>query len=214
MSYINIDSSANQELAKNLLTTNFAGTALEGHPETDTEWMSGILIAKNLESFKARDLPAPDGAESNGSSDVKVYTIEGCTVFVESGENDGLHIYPAGTTVVDFLRDWDTGNMEWPEFIAGWGFDGTPDKADADATDVRIWCEPNYFAGTCNAPVGHYVDLAEVSASGPYGTLAESCEHARFATVADAQAWIDEQESGVYCTSHGEVGRPAYTICE
>ena len=33
-----------------------------------------------------------------------------------------------------------------------------------------------------------------------------------FDTYADAKKWIDKQESERYYLSHGEVGRPSYTI--
>lgn len=33
-----------------------------------------------------------------------------------------------------------------------------------------------------------------------------------FETIEDAQAWIDEEESGIYCTMRGEAGAPEYWI--
>jgi len=211
MSYINISSAADQDLSRRLLATNFAGTVLEGVPETDTDYQTGVVVTgKDSFSVDHRTLEKSDDAESNGSSQVQRYNLEGCTVFIESGENDGLHIYPPNTSIVDFVSEWDTGYIDLPEFLAEWGFDATPDEAPEGATDVRIWCEPNYYAGTLGAPVGHYVDQTEIDSS---NGLYNSGEHARFATIEDAQAWIDAEEDGIYCTAHGEAGRPAYTIC-
>lgn len=203
MSYINIHSGADQELAQRLLATNFAGTELEGTPETEHDRQTGIVVTGDSFSVDHHTLATGDDAKSNGYSQVQRYALEGCTVFVESGENDGLHIYPVNTSIHTMLLDWDFGDLETCEFMAEWGFDATPDEASETATDVRIWCEPNYYAGTFGAPVGHFV------------TDGEKWDDARvFATYAEAQEWIDAEEDGAYHTSHGEAGRPAYTICE
>ena len=202
MSYITIDSGADQELAQRLLATNFAGTVLEGTPETDFDFAAGVVVRADQKSFEAVDLPQADDTESNGSSTVRAYTLDAVTVFIESGENDGLHIYPKSSSIHDFLLGCDFGDLEACEFFAEWGFDGTPDEADESATDVRIWCEPNYYAGTLGAPGGHFVTEDD-------GFTART-----FAAHSDAQEWIAEQEDGIYYTSHGEAGRPAYTICD
>lgn len=203
-SYINIDPSADLALADRLLSTSFAGTALAGTPETDTDFASGILVSADKASFDtADDLPEPDESATDGACRVKAYRLADCAVFVTSGDVDGLDIYPADTSIKSLLRDWDTGDLSMAEHLASWGFDGTPDAANESATDVRIWCEPNYYVGTLGAPIGHYVYEEDTYDRDPLV----------FATVADAQAWIDRAESGTYYLSHGEAGRPAYTIC-
>lgn len=207
MSYINIDSGANQELAQRLLATNFAGTVLEGTPETEDEYASGIVVADvEAQKFTATDLPTADDTATDGATTVQRYDLDGVTVFVETGDyQDGLHIYPSGTTTQMLISDFEIGDLSMAEHLASWGFDGTPDEVtDESATDVRIWCEPNYYAGTLGAPIGHYVCNKDTYDRDPLV----------FATYADAQKWIDAEETGIYCTAHGEAGRPTYTICE
>ena len=203
MSHIIVDSCTNEELAAKLLSTNFAGTVLQGTPETDEDYATGLVIINAAqEKFNAADdLPEADETATDGATTVKKYTLEGATVFIEIGEHqDGLHIYPAGISIKTLLRDFETGDLDMAEHLASWGFDGTPDEADETATDVRIWCEPNYYS----ARIGHYVSDKDIY----------DRDALIFPTVAEAQAWIDSQEEGIYCTSHGEAGRPAYTICE
>lgn len=203
MSYIIIDSSADQELAKRLLASNFAGTVLEGAPETEVDYASGLIVSADQEHFdfdpnsitKNRD----EGA-TNGASTVLRYDLEGCVVFVESGVNDCLAIYPAGATIYDFLCDWDYENSQ-AELLAEFGYDATPDEAEETATDVRVWVAYNYYEGTLGAPVDQYASD-------------ERGETMVFATFAEAQAWIAAEEDGIYCTNHGEAGRPTYTICD
>jgi len=211
MRYINISRNVDQELAQRLLATNFLGTVLAGSPEDEDNYSYGIVISEDKKSFASKEIPAADDTETNGISTVQSYKLDGCTIFIESGENDGLHIYPPNTSIARFVGEWDTGDIDLPEFLAEWGFDATPDKAQEGVTDVRIWCEPNYYAGTSGAPVGHYVDATEIDSS---NGRHNSGEHAKFATIEDAQAWIDAQEEGIYCTAHGEAGWPSYTICE
>ena len=205
MSYINVDRRADHELAKRLLATNFFGTQLAGTPETEEDYQTGVVVTSN-DTFEVdhRTLKKSQDAESNGSSQVQRYNLDGCTVFIESGENDGLHIYPANTSIREFILEWDMGDLETSEFLSSWGFDGSPEEADETATDVRIWCEPDYYAGTLGAPIGHFA--CDINTYDRDALI--------FPTVAEAQAWIDAQEEGIYCTSHGEAGRPAYTICE
>lgn len=66
-----------------------------------------------------------------------------------------------------------------------------------------IWVTPNYYENQLNAPVAHFA-------------LAENEEKLIFSKFQDAQAWIDEKESGRYYLSNGEAGRPDYRIvkCE
>jgi hypothetical protein len=192
-----------KERGEALIATSFQNTKLEGTPETDDEYGTGIWCQGNACQFNFIDFPEPDEQQSNGTNTVSAYHIDGATVFIESCGNDAVHIYPANTSILTMLGDWDTGDLDFSEFLAQWGYDATPNEAPEGAKDVRIWIAHNYYQGTLGAPVDGYV-VAEGSYS----------DSAVFATKDDAQAWIDEKEDGIYCTSHGEAGRPAYTICE
>jgi len=202
MSIINVDCDANQTLAAELLGTSFARTVLEGSPAEDDNFASGVVVSVDGQTFKASNLPEPDETATDGHYTVCRYDLNGCTVFLTSGAVDAIDIYASGTRIQDLLCDWDTDGVEQAEHLSSWGFDGTPDEAEDDATDVRVWCEPNYYyAGHAGAPIGKYVcDMA-------------SGQHLVFDTVAGARQWIDTKESGIYTTSSGEAGRPAYTVC-
>lgn len=207
-SYVHVDAAVPNQLAATLLSTSFAGTPLVGTPETDDESASGILVATDGKTFACDgdSLPEADERATDGSTRIARFDgVDGVTVFLETGEmQNGLHIYPAGTCIKTLLREFDTCDLDMAQHLASWGFDGTPEAASEDATDVRIWCQPSYYVGTLGAPIGHYVYAQD---SGDRDPLV-------FATCADAQAWIDEAESGAYYLSSGEAGRPAYTICD
>lgn len=199
--YITVDKNADQELAAKLLATSFAGTVLAGEPETNEEYASGFLVSEKSFSYDSNNLPEPGEAATDGASKVLAFDLDGCTVFLEKNEwADGLHIYPAGTSIKTLLKDFETGDLTMAEHLAIWGYNGTPEAAEEDATDVKIWCEPCFFAGTLGAPVGHYV-------------YDESHDALVFSTVSDAQQWIDNEEGGVYVLRHSEAERPTYTIC-
>ena len=199
--YITVDKNANQELAAKLLATNFAGTVLAGTPETVSDYAAGVMVDGGTFTYDSNGLPEPDNKATDGASKILAWDLESCTVFLEKNEwADGLHIYPAGTSIKTLLKDFETGDLTMAEHLASWGYDGTPEAASDDETDVSVWCEPCFYAGTLGAPVGHYV-------------CNDEHEAIIFATVADAQEWIDKEESGVYVLRNGEAGRPTYTVC-
>ena len=204
--HITINSAANQEAVNALLASSFEGTVLEGKPGgTEEEYAEGVLVSSDRETctFSRSDLPQADDSATDGSARVYRYDVPAATVFVEINEMyDALHIYPAGTSIKTLLREFETGDFDMAEHLASWGYDGTPEEADADAIDVRVWCEPCYYAGSLGSPIGHYV------------VDERRGDVLVFETVADAQEWIDAMETGVYVLSSGEAGRPAYTICE
>jgi len=147
-------------------------------------------------------MPQFDALATDGESNVYQYTIDGAEVFLLfTPYEKGLFLADPGTSIKKLVSDFETGDLDLPRHLASWGFDGTPDTAPDDATNVRVWIEPCYYAGTIGAPIGHY------ARDDSYNDLV-------FATVADAQEWIDTAESGVYVLSNGEVSRPDYTICE
>lgn len=110
----------------------------------------------------------------------------------------------ADTTLADMIERWDAPDgSDMHELRASWGLDPIIDPAAEEDTDVRIWIENNYYSGTINAPAdGWLVDDDQSWSRDPL----------IFATYSAAQHWIDEAESGIYYLSHGEAGRPAYTI--
>ena len=203
--YITIDASTDQAAAQALLATSFAGTDLAGTPETDDDIAQGITVTPDCKHFvfSFYGLPQHDDSATDGSTTVYRFDcVPGLTVFLERGEmQDGLHLHPADTSIKTLLREFETGDLDMPEHLASWGYDGTPDEAGADATDVRVWCEPCYFAGALSAPIGHYV-------------YDERHDKLVFDTVAAAQEWIDSAERGVYVLKSSEAGRPSYTVCK
>lgn len=199
--YITVDKNADQELAAKLLATNFANTVLTGTPETAEDYAAGVMVDNETFTYDSNGLPEPNDKATDGASSVLAFDVDGCTVFLEKNEwADGLHIYPAGTSIKTLLKDFETGDLTMAEHLASWGYDGTPDAANEDATDVRVWCEPCFYAGTLGAPIGHYV-------------YDDEHEAIVFATVADAQEWIDKEESEIYVLRNGEASRPTYTVC-
>ena len=182
-------------IAKTHFANNFAHTTLAWDEDDDT----GIRITGDND-FDADDLPDDGGRYTNGDSEVKFYDLDDCRVFVESGPNDGLHIYPPKFSVEKFIEEWDWQGLGKEEWLASWGFDVTPDDVDEDATDVRIWVRRFFYETTLGAPIdGYLVD--------------ENHDAMIFDTVANAQVWIDEADSETYYLSHGEYARPEYTIC-
>lgn len=195
--YIVIDEHADQNLAHKLLDTNFADTKLAGNQIVDDDQI-GIVVT-GLNRFSAKDLPAADDLCSNGSSAVHKYDIQGATVIIESGENDGLFILAPNTSIRQFLLwYWQCDDCERCEMMASFGFDYEFTEAEPGDTDVRVWCVPNYYAGTWDAPKAGYV-------------RDDDGEQLVFGNYTDAQAWIDQGE-GTYYLAHGEAGRPTYYL--
>ena len=200
--YIDTDKITDKALAAQLLQTNFAGTALAGTVETDEDYATGIVVVSSSFIADPDFLPEADDRATDGEAVVKRYTIDGAEVFLLTTPHEkGLFIADEGTTTKQIVAGFHH-DVSLAEHLASWGFDGTPDEAQDTATNVRVWVEPCYYSGTIGAPIGHYA-----REDGQYDARV-------FATVAEAQAYIDEQESGVYVLGNGEAGRPTYTICE
>jgi hypothetical protein len=193
-SYLIIGDNADDARVAELLSTDFAGTVL--HSDPDSEWAEGIIVIGN--HFEADNLPEADERCSNGSSTVRLYRVDGATVFVESGDNDALGIWPAGASLRAFFHDWDFGDTEWTDGIAAFGFDIELEEADDSDTDVRVWVSPIYYPGTIGAVTAYYA-------------CDEDGDDLVFETHAAAQYWIDQDSAG-YVLSHGEADRPTYTI--
>ena len=198
--HIYIDSNIDQSIANKLMDTNFAGTPLVGTPETDEDYATGIVVTQR-ETYTADDLPTPDDKANDGNSWIAQYNLADATIFVETGENHTLGIFPVGATILDYLSEWEFDNVERAVGLARFGFELEYEEADEDDTEVRIWCVPNYCPGTLCAPHANFV-------------MEDTCDHTPkvFATYSDAQDWIDDADSSSYLTSHGEMGRPKYII--
>ena len=201
--YINSDRLTDKALAAKLLSTSFAGTVLAGTPETDDEYSTGVWVAGETFTARAADLPAHDEMATDGDATVYQYSIDGAEIFLlQSSSERGLFLADPGTRIKQLVADFEHGDLDHPQHLASWGFDGTPDAAPQDATNVRVWVEPCYYAGTIGAPIGHY------ARDDNYNDLV-------FDAVADAQEWIDERESGVYHhLAHGEASPPTYTVVQ
>ena len=200
---INYDESI-RAVAKRLISNNFSGTSLAGTRETDEFFSTGIVCDGEKASFSFSQLPDPDDTCDSGNLGAQMYTLDDCVVFIDTCDGDALYIAPPGTDMLDYLLLWDMGDMDASEFLAQFGYDDYVDEADDTDTDVRIWVQPNYYQGQCNAPIAHY--LVNDNERGDHD------DHRIFATYSDAQAWIDDTHTEVYCTSNGEAGRPAYMI--
>ena len=200
--YINTDRITDQALAAQLLSTSFAGTVLAGTPETEDEYGAGIWITGETFVAQRDEMPEADDRATDGEGEVTQYTIDNAEVFLlVTPYEKGLFLADQGTRIKHIVADFEHGDLDHAQHLASWGFDGTPDAAADDATNVRVWVEPCYYAGTIGAPIGHY------ARDDQYNDLV-------FETVADAQSYIDDQESGVYVLSNGEASRPDYTICD
>lgn len=105
----------------------------------------------------------------------------------------------------DYLRGWDWD--AWGDYNSMLGAFGLePELKEAEEGyegPCRIWVEYNYSSSTYGAPRDGWI-------------MTESnCPEIRsFASRDEAQEWISEQEEGTYYLSHGEMGRPAFTICQ
>lgn len=74
----------------------------------------------------------------------------------------------------------------------------------------QIICTPQYYTGTCNAPQEHFLKWCDFDDD--HG--APNMDIAEWETEEEAQQVIDDLTDGTYYLSHGEAGRPGYTIVE
>lgn len=190
-----------------LLAGHFSGTSLTYSPETDTHYAGGIeVIDKDICIVHNVD---PDNAAEMANDDyghtIWLYREDGATIiYVQSPEGDKVGIYPPNATIDDELNDWDFdfyGSYE--DMYAAFDLEPPLSEADDDYVGpVKIWVTPNYYAGTCGAPKPSWVNDGN------------SPDPLIFDSYPDAKAWINDAESGTYYLSHGEAGRPTYTIVE
>lgn len=134
---------------------------------------------------------------------------------------DGLHLYWHVDNTIDvydndpgareYFAGWDLSqyNEDFAVLLSSFGFDPANALNEADENHegpVKVWASYNYYEGAGN-PIDGY--LREQN-----GEIGMHGEEHKFASYAEAQAWIDEQESEVYHLGHNEHSRPDYTICE
>lgn len=152
----------------------------------------------------------PNGVESvyeyglDGGLALYIHTDQGCPVSAD--------IRPAGD-IAAYLADCERGDLDAAEWLASWGHNGLSalTEADADRTEpCRVWCEPQYYAGTCGAPAPGYV-------------RDEAGEIREWPTAADAQDYVDEYYNapsgydGIRACnvlSHGQAAADELTIVE
>ena len=119
--------------------------------------------------------------------------------------------------------------------LIAFGNNAETDYALADgADDLAKWLENSYLSGLdaiinkANVRGIDDIEAASEDAEGPfyivethhyYGPIEQSGfvvgddgEPRRFETYENAQAWIEQEEEGVYYTGHNESGRPSYVI--
>ncbi|WP_439438033.1 hypothetical protein [Salinivibrio costicola] len=186
-----IDDNANKAVTETLLKNQFANTSLVAELD-DGYLLSGICVSDDKKTFKAVDLPDPEQEVTNHISTVKMYEVNGATIFVESGENDALGIWPAGASMYDYFTAWDFGDTDPATGLAEFGLDPNLDDAKAGDTNVRIWQTLSYCADMINAPHDDFVRDAE-------GDIMV------FTTYAEAERWIADDKKGAYYLQHGEM---------
>ncbi|MBK9496552.1 MAG: hypothetical protein IPO08_19010 [Xanthomonadales bacterium] len=158
-------------------------------------------LHEEIETIK---MPCVGRAGSNGPEYYRWVASNGLAVWIYNDNGLSLSVEEPHITLEDVLSRWDHA-IDLETTLAEWGLPPSLDEADEDDTDVRIWCAYNYYAGTLGAPNDGWAFPEDE---------AYFISPLTFDTYADAQAWIDERESGTYLLAHGEAGRPAYTICK
>jgi hypothetical protein len=103
---------------------------------------------------------------------------------------------------LDHLSMWDLSSYNDSFLVLCAAFDLSPDVEPVadDATNVKIWVKWDFYESSQKPDC--------------YLTPDDEWEPEIFENVADAQARIDELESGTYHLAHNEAGRPTYTIVE
>ena len=169
------------------------------------------LLIDEADDYRSPDSLAYESASTGNGPCIHMIEVMGCAVSIFDDCGD-LHvgIHAAGTTCRDVLKQHEPGYCEMAEYLASYGLTPDLDEADEDHDGpVRIWAEHNYYAGTLGAPADGWLRDYQIAEDGQ-----GRGDVATWESYADAQDWIDAAEEGTYCTSHGEAGAPAYTICK
>ena len=201
---INYDESI-RAVAKRLISNNFSGTSLAGTRETDEFFSTGIVCDGEKASFSFSQLPDPDDTCDSGNLGAQMYTLDDCVVFIDTCDGDALYIAPPGTDMLDYLLLWDMGDMDASEFLAQFGYDDYVDEADDTDTDVRIWVQPNYYQGQCNAPIQPQQQHYGTDGQGTGRQLGQPQAEDRIAHLPE-QRWPDLEPDEEQQDHHAELG--------
>ncbi len=159
-----------------------------------------------------------DGMDSIIGFDLK----DGETLWIDciQGSPNSVRISTEG--ILSLLQDWYSNqaydDIEYAEFLAGWGIDPLEALALALADEswdgpCRIWCVPCYYPGTFNAPLPAFYRKHDED-----GRTSEIVE---FETYADAKAAYDEYYNAPSAydgipacnvLSHGQAGSDTLVI--
>lgn len=159
------------------------------------------------------DTQPPDDQWTNGSDTVSVWHLgDGWYLYADycDGQLSAARITRDDIAHHLTLWAWEDQGVDLAEWLTMWSLDGLQvcDKTAGPGDTCRIWCEPCYYEGTCDAPTAGYVrdqDNEEIW-EGSYD---------------QAQAWIDEYYDApssydgiLACNvlSHGQAGPDTLTI--
>lgn len=176
----------------------------EFHTLIDADDYARDAYAVLREEVDTIKMPRVGQAGSNGPEYYRWVASNGLAVWIYNDNGLSLSVEEPHITLEDVLSRWDHA-IDLETTLAEWGLNPSLDLADTEDTNVRIWCAYNYYGGALRAPNDGWAFPEDTAYF--HSPLI-------FATYADAQAWIDERESGTYYRAHGEHSRPDYTICK
>lgn len=154
------------------------------------------------------------------------------TTMIERGiDPDETYTAEAGSDY-GYVEAWE---LPSGDYAIKYGDNGQTDYAiAADTDDLAEWLEYDDLEGVTRAVQtamvrgidevreagegddGPFAVLVSRDYYGPKSITAAACDDRgdtlEFATIADAQEWIDEEEDGPYYLGHNESGRPTYKI--
>jgi len=159
--------------------------SVDGREINLTVWVGEMPAAlPDLSGEDWRD-SANDSADNDIDSIYRFALADGRWLDVESTQGCPIaaQVLESSESIASHVREWyhDCDDAEW---LSCWGLDPLLDEpADDWDGPCRVWCEPQYHAGTCGAPQPGFI-------------REENSEAIReFATRAEAQAYIDEYYS-------------------
>jgi len=158
-----------------------------------------------------------DEALDNGIETCYRYALtDGLNLYIDVEQGDIVGVQVSAEPMLAHMREWwhamACGDAEEAEWLAVLGFSGLDvlETADEDYNGpCRVWHEPCYYQGTCNAPPDHFARV-------------EGTDDIReFVTREAAQSYVDEyynapsKYDGIpACNvlSHGQAGADKLTI--
>jgi len=182
-------------------------------------------------------LPDIDWAEwcGEGCTEVADNGIDACyrydlgnglSLYIDREQGAITAISISRDTMIEHMQEWwsniTDGSDEQAEWLAAWGLNALSTLVIAKPGDegpFRVWCEPQYFPGTCNAPLPRYAHKWATDAE--CVTPDDDLGIAEFDTYEQAQAYIDEYYSApsrydgipaCNVMSHGQAGPDRLSI--